>query len=165
MDYQKYIDAAQENIEESKKLFKKLKKKKKVDALFHDKHDNAFEEIDCLNCGNCCKTTSPIFRDVDIRRLAKRLRMKDSQFIDDFLRIDGDNDYVLKSSPCFFLDEDNSCSVYKDRPNACKEYPHTNRKRMNQLLDLTIKNTEVCPAVAKIVEEIRVGGVFKKNPL
>lgn len=159
MEYQEYIDAANLNSEANKNLFKKLKKKKKVDEYFHDKHEEAFEEINCLNCANCCKTTSPIFRDVDIKRLAKHMRIKDSQFVDDFLRIDSDNDYVLQSSPCYFLNEDNTCSVYKDRPNACKEYPHTNRKRMSQLLDLTLKNAEVCPAVAKIVEQIREGGI------
>jgi Fe-S-cluster containining protein len=156
MEYQEYIDKAKLHEEESKALFTKLKRKKKVDSYFHDKHEEAFEEIECLNCANCCKTTSPIFRDVDIRRLAKKIKIKDSQFVDDLLRIDSDNDYVLQSSPCYFLNEDNTCSVYKDRPNACKEYPHTNRKRMSQLLDLTLKNAEVCPAVAKIVEQIRV---------
>lgn len=159
MEYQDYLEEAKSHQEENKNVFSKLKKKKKVDGYFHDKHEAVFEEIDCLKCANCCKTTSPIFRDVDIKRLSKHLRVKESQFINDFLYIDSDNDYVLKSSPCYFLNEDNTCSVYKFRPNACKEYPHTDRKNMHQILDLTLKNTEICPAVAKIVEQIRVKGV------
>lgn len=128
---------------------------RKLDDLFHEKHEKVFEEIDCLSCANCCKTTSPIFRDIDILRLSKRLRIKPADFVEEYLRIDEDQDYVLQSSPCPFLMDDNKCSVYEDRPKACREYPHTNRKRMAQILPLTMRNTLVCPAVSRIVEEIR----------
>lgn len=80
--------------------------------------------------------------------------MKENQFISAYLRMDEDSDYVLKQSPCTFLGSDNKCSIYEYRPLACREYPHTDRKNMHQILDLTQKNTEICPAVAQIVEEI-----------
>ncbi len=125
-----------------------------LDENFHKLHDQTFQKINCLTCANCCKTTSPIFRDVDIRRLSKRLRMSEAKFIDTYLKIDEDQDYVLQSSPCAFLGEDNYCNVYEDRPLACREYPHTNRKNMYQILELTRKNTEVCPAVSQIMFEM-----------
>jgi hypothetical protein len=71
------------------------------------------------------------------------------------LHIDEDKDYVLKSSPCPFLDRENYCSVYSDRPKACREYPHTNRKKIVQIMDLTYKNTLVCPAVLEMVEQMK----------
>ena len=107
--------------------------------------------MDCLSCANCCKTTSPIFRDADIRRISKHLRIKEGKFISDFLRMDEEQDYVLKSSPCSFLDNDNSCSIYDVRPLACREYPHTDRKNMFQVLEITAENSLICPAVARIV--------------
>jgi Fe-S-cluster containining protein len=70
------------------------------------------------------------------------------------LRLDEDSDYVLKQSPCTFLQDDNTCSIYEIRPLACREYPHTDRKNMHQILDLTEKNILICPAVSKIVNEI-----------
>ena len=77
---------------------------------------------------------SPIFRDSDIKKLAKRFRVKTHQFIDSYLKTDSDGDYVLRTAPCPFLwEDDNTCSVYEDRPLACKEYPHTNRKNMYQI--------------------------------
>lgn len=142
---------------ENKKFLLGLKKKdpRRVDTIFHQLHDAVFEELDCLTCANCCKTTSPIFYQNDIERVAKALRMKPGDFIEKFLRIDEDKDYVLKSSPCPFLDEDNYCKVYDDRPKACREYPHTDRKKMTQIMDLTYKNTLVCPAVLEIVERMK----------
>ncbi|MBM3178289.1 MAG: YkgJ family cysteine cluster protein [Bacteroidetes bacterium] len=128
---------------------------RRIDDLFHDAHEQVFSETDCLQCANCCKTTSPIFYQTDIERVAKALRMKPGLFIDKYLRIDEDGDYVLKSSPCPFLDAENYCSVYHDRPKACREYPHTDRKKITQIMDLTLKNTLVCPAVLQIVERVQ----------
>lgn len=144
--------------QQTQKLFQQLKKTKPkdLDDTLQDLHDEEFETRDCLKCANCCKTTSPIFYDRDVERASKRLRMKPSQFIEKYLRVDEDKDYVVKSSPCPFLDYENYCTIYEDRPTACREYPHTNRKRFYQILDLTLKNTSVCPAVFNIVEKLKV---------
>ena len=145
---------------DNKKLFQKLKKQKpaNLDKVIHGLHQEVFEKTDCLSCANCCKTTSPIFYQKDIERLAKYFRITPSRFIEKYLHIDEDNDYVLNSSPCTFLGADNYCSVYDSRPTACREYPHTDRKKIHQILDLTLKNTFICPAVYNIVER------FKRTP-
>jgi len=152
MKYQEEFEKADERKEDISKAFTKWKRKhpKKLDEVFQAKHDEVFLEMDCLNCANCCKTTSPIFRDVDIKRISKKRRVSEAQFVNEYLQKDMDNDWVLKTSPCAFLMDDNSCEIYDYRPLACRDYPHTNRKKMFQVLDLTIKNIDVCPAVAKI---------------
>lgn len=157
MNLSSFNEKAKSQSRENRELLNKLKRKppRHLDDIFHEAHDNAFEEIDCLACANCCKTTSPIFYEKDIDRLAKRLRIKPGEFIDKYLRIDEDKDYVLQKAPCPFLDHENYCMVYEDRPTACREYPHTDRKNMHQILDLTYKNTLVCPAVLQIMEEIK----------
>jgi len=141
----------------NKKFLNALKKgnPRLVDDAFHEKHEEVFAEVDCLQCANCCKTTSPIFYTTDIDRAARSLKIKPGEFVEKYLRIDEDRDYVLKSSPCPFLDAENYCSIYEDRPKACREYPHTNRKKMIQIMDLTYKNTLVCPAVLKMVERLK----------
>ena len=150
-------DASRKAAPETKKLFAKLKKSnpRNLDEITHALHDEVFERVDCLVCANCCKTTSPIFTDKDIERLAKHLRIKPSRFSSEYLHLDEENHYVLNAAPCPFLGNDNYCSVYEARPNACREYPHTNRKKFYQLLNLSLKNTEICPAVYEIVEELK----------
>lgn len=156
MDLEQHIKHALAEKETYIKWVKKAKKmnSRSLDNDFHSMHATVFQKIDCLSCANCCKTTSPIFRDVDIRRLAKRLRLSESKFIVAYLKTDEEGDYVLKQSPCAFLGDDNYCSVYEDRPLACREYPHTDRKNMYQILDLTRKNMEVCPAVSVIMQQL-----------
>ncbi|MDD3723497.1 MAG: YkgJ family cysteine cluster protein [Lutibacter sp.] len=154
---------AKEKYLETKKYFEKLKKRtpKNLDFVMQELHESEFKRTDCLTCGNCCKTTSPIFTEKDIQRIAKYVKMKEHLFISTYLERDIDDFYVLKTAPCSFLDlNDNRCSIYDVRPKACNEYPHTNRRKFIQLTNLTLKNTEICPAVYNIVEALK-----KKLPL
>lgn len=157
IDLEKFKRTATGKAAENKKFLKGLSKldDNRLDDVFHETHEEVFATTDCLTCANCCKTTSPIFYQTDIERVAKSLKMKPGDFIEKYLRVDEDKDYVLKSAPCPFLGPDNYCSVYESRPRACREYPHTNRKKMSQVLDLTYRNTLVCPAVLEIVERIK----------
>ncbi|MDP2388642.1 MAG: YkgJ family cysteine cluster protein [Bacteroidota bacterium] len=157
MNLEEFRKQSQTLKDQNKQFLSRLKKAnpRKLDSDFHEAHSNAFDRIDCLTCANCCKTTSPIFKQKDIENVAKHIRISPSQFIDKYLHLDKDNDYVLNSAPCPFLDGDNYCLIYESRPTACRGYPHTNRKKMFQLLDLTYKNTLVCPAVLDIVEQLK----------
>jgi len=148
---------AKDKHTENKKFFIKLKKKtpKNLDYIMQELHEEEFEKTDCLTCANCCKTTGPLFTDKDVSRIAKSFRMKDHQFIEQFLRGDEDNDYVLKSVPCTFLGADNYCSIYDVRPKACREFPHTDRKKFQQISNLTLKNVAICPAAFNIVEKMK----------
>ena len=157
MDLAHHKEQSKLKCKENKRFFKNLKKikPKVLDKIIHPLHDEVFEYTNCLECANCCKTTGPLFTDKDINRISKQLRIKPSVFTEKYLRIDEDRDYVLQSVPCTFLGEDNYCSIYDVRPKACREYPHTNRIKQSQLLKLTERNIEVCPAVYDIVEKVK----------
>lgn len=155
MDLDNFLKLSKTEYVDHKVLLKKLKKSKGkwLDKAFSSAHEEKFKKIDCLQCANCCKTTSPIFLQTDIERLAKVFKMRASEFIDAYLYMDEEGDYVLQSNPCPFLNEDNTCLVYEERPKACREYPHTNRKNMRGILNLTLQNTLVCPAVFEIFQD------------
>jgi len=142
------------------RLFSKLRKRRSSgdDLLVAEVHDEVFSGIDCLDCANCCKTHSPLFTQRDIERISKHLKQQPSQFVSEYLVVDEDGDWVFHTTPCPFLANDNKCSIYDMRPQACREYPHTNRKKLYQIEDLTLKNAEICPAVTKIldIEEKRI---------
>ena len=131
------------------------KKPKNLDEQFHLLHHEAFELFNCLNCANCCSSISPIITQPDLERLARHLKIKPSEFLQKYLLMDEDGDFVFRQTPCPFLGSDNYCSVYESRPKACREYPHTDRKKMIQILNLTQKNCEYCPVVYEIVEELK----------
>ncbi len=147
---------AQKTEPDSKLFFNKHKKKlEKADHLVHALHREAFSKIDCLNCANCCRTLGPAIYDKDIEKMAKSLRIKPSEVVTNYLKKDEDGDYVFQSMPCPFLMPDNYCSIYENRPKACREYPHTDRKKFYQIFKLTVKNTYTCPVAYEVIEEIK----------
>jgi uncharacterized protein len=145
------------NRAETSNFIRKLKKKKpkNLDSLVHVLHDEAFSEFSCLDCANCCKTIGPRLNEKDIDRLAKHLKMKPQNFMEQYVEKDEDHDFVFRDHPCPFLLNDNYCMVYESRPKACREYPHTDRSRFIQILDLSHKNCETCPVVYDIFDHLR----------
>lgn len=143
--------------QETTSFTKKLRKKrpKNLDSVVKDLHDEAFLHFDCLDCANCCKTIGPRLTYKDIERLSKHLKLKISDFMDQYIITDEDDDFIFKDHPCPFLMSDNYCMVYESRPKACREYPHTDRKRFYQILQLSHKNCETCPVVFEIFEELK----------
>jgi Fe-S-cluster containining protein len=119
-----------------------------------DLHETAFEKIDCLSCGNCCKGYSPRFKTPDIKRISKVLGLRESVFIDKYLTIDQEGDYVLISKPCPFLGDDNFCSIYEDRPSDCKRFPYSDEDVFIKRQVLTLKNSSFCPAVYFVLEKL-----------
>jgi uncharacterized protein len=119
-----------------------------------DLHEEAFSKIDCLQCANCCKTFSPRFKTPDIKRISKYLGMKESQFIETYLRVDEEGDYVVKSSPCSFLGADNYCSIYEERPSDCQRFPYTDEDVIIKRQPLTLKNSSFCPITYYVLERL-----------
>jgi Fe-S-cluster containining protein len=148
---------AREKQKENKQFLQKLQTKKgrglekKLPAL----HDEAFSHIDCLQCAGCCKTISPRFKTPDIKRIARHLKMKESAFIEHYLRLDEDGDYVVQRSPCPFLGQDNYCSIYEVRPGDCRNYPYTDSIDLIKRPRTTYLNTTICPAVYFVLERLK----------
>lgn len=117
-------------------------------------HDEAFSHIDCLSCAGCCKSYSPRFKTPDIKRISKHLKLKESVFIESYLRIDADGDYVVKSTPCAFLGEGNLCSIYDVRPSDCARFPYTDEDVLLRRQAITLKNAEFCPAVFYVLDKL-----------
>ncbi|EMC13379.1 YkgJ family cysteine cluster protein [Streptococcus mutans] len=157
IDIGKYHQLALQKQKEHRKFLATLKKKapKNLDKIVQEVHTEVFREIDCTKCANCCKILGPLFTESDISRIAKHFRMRLPVFEDMYLRVDEDNDKVFKSMPCPFLGEDNLCFIYDIRPKACREFPHTDRKKIYQINHLTIQNTLICPAVYLFVEKLQ----------
>lgn len=157
MNLEKLKIEASKKYAENKKFLSKVKAKtpKNLDDTMYDLHEAAFSRIDCLECANCCKTTSPIFLPKDVERIAKHLKMRPADFTSKYLHLDEDGDYVHNGAPCPFLGADNYCAIYDVRPKACEGYPHTDRKKAAQLFSKTLENTKICPAVFEIVEQLK----------
>ena len=141
----------------NKTFFKNIKpgKANEIDKIFHRVNSEVFSHTNCLECANCCKTLGPRLTERDIRQISKTLNIKASEFEQKYLRIDEDGDAVFKTMPCPFLGNDNYCSIYKQRPKACTDYPHTHQPEILRKSKIAIINSFTCPAVFEILEEVK----------
>lgn len=118
-------------------------------------HEEAFEQVDCLSCANCCKNYSPRFKTPDVKRIARYLGMRESVFIDTYLKVDEEGDFVVKSSPCPFLNlNDNTCTIYDERPSDCRRFPYTDEDIIIKRQNLTLKNAGFCPITYYVLEKL-----------
>lgn len=123
---------------------------KKQDSL----HEEAFAKLDCLKCANCCSQYSPRFKTPDIKRISRLLGMRESVFIETYLKVDEDGDYVLQQLPCPFLESDNQCKIYDNRPSDCRRFPYTDEDVLFKRPALTLKNTHFCPITYYVMERL-----------
>lgn len=136
-----------------KRLLQKADKNKILKQL-PDLHEEAFSKIDCLQCANCCKNYSPRFKTPDIKRISKHLKLRESEFIDKYLIVDEDGDFVANTKPCPFLGADNHCSIYQQRPSDCHRFPYTDEDVFFKRPQLTLKNSSFCPITFFVLEEM-----------
>lgn len=153
-EYQHILERFRRNRKSYLAILKELGQlnHKTCDALMSDLDEKAFEEIDCLQCANCCRGTGPLLKSKDIDRLAKSCRQSVGAFMQNYIRNDEDGDFVFQQMPCPFLESDNYCNVYSERPEACSEYPHSRMRHFNSYMPMHIKNLSICPALVRMLE-------------
>jgi len=142
-----------ENQKKYKQFLQRADKNKVLKQL-PQLHEEAFSKIDCLSCAACCKNYSPRFKTPDIKRISRHLKMRESELIDTYLKLDEDGDYVVKQTPCPFLGADNFCSIYEVRPSDCERFPYTNEDVLIKRQQITLKNSSFCPIVYYVLEKL-----------
>ncbi len=158
-----FKEIARSKRKENKKFFARLhgQDPKRLNEQFHAIHEEVFAKTDCLTCARCCRATGPLLTKQDIGRISKKQGMKPADFEKQYLRVDEDGDWVMKSVPCPFLELDtNKCTIYEYAPKSCRQYPHTDHSNMKSILGLTETNVRHCPAVFEIVERMKQSAQF-----
>lgn len=151
------MDPWQKEAKEHQKQYKQMLERGNKNNMLRalpKLHDEAFSKIDCLQCANCCKNYSPRFKQPDIKRIAKALRIKEGELVARYLELDKEGDYVSRTKPCPFLAEDNTCNIYDDRPSDCARYPYTDEDVLIKRVSLTLMNATVCPATHYVMEKL-----------
>jgi len=155
-EYELLLEKSRERNEFIKRQMKYLGKFniKNFDHVVADYDEEVFAEIDCLKCGNCCRTIGPKMSGTDIKRACKAIGMDPQKFMDEDLSRDEDLGWMCKTMPCPFLRDDNACDVYEVRPNDCDDFPYMRERGIQKALGRLAFNTEFCPAAYLIAEKI-----------
>ena len=128
---------------------------KELDALVQETTDAVWEQIDCTTCAHCCRAYEIVVDDKDIRRLADRFKITVQQFARKYVTVEADKSKRFSAVPCPFLGDDNRCTVYEDRPQACRDYPYLHKDGFRQRTLSMIENAESCPIVFNVWERLK----------
>ena len=142
---------------ERQKLYKQFLQRPDKNAVLKQLpalHEEAFANVDCLKCANCCKNYSPRFKTPDVKRISKYLKMRESDFIEKYLKVDEEGDFVAKTLPCPFLGDDNYCTIYDQRPSDCHRFPYSDEDVFIKRPQLTQKNSTFCPITYFVLEKL-----------
>lgn len=158
MDLQKFGKKAAKNKAKLKKFLKKLDKivPEGMDALVAEENVKVWQEVDCLQCANCCKTMTPTYKKEDIKRISAHLGMTPKAFKAKWLYQEEDSgDWMNTTTPCQFLLDNNMCSIYEVRPEDCAGFPHHTKEDFDAYNDMYIQNITRCPATYKLVSKVK----------
>jgi len=136
---------------------------KELDKIAQETTEEVWKQIDCLACGNCCRTLQIVVDDNDIQRLAQRLKMTPQQFSRQYVQTAPDRTKHFISTPCSFLGADNRCSVYEDRPQACRDFPYLHAADFRSRSLMMIANTATCPIVFNVWQQLKARFKFGRK--
>lgn len=126
------------------------------------------EQINCLECGNCCRVATAKLAQRDVEKLTKFLGLTLAQFRREYTVMTEDEGLILKRDEvtgCVFL-SGNECTVYEARPGSCEDFPHVVRgagslqSRMWAFIDRAC----YCPIVYNTMEAWKVNEEFSPKP-
>ncbi len=143
--------------------FLKGKDDKKIDKKVFQLNETVAAQIDCTQCGNCCRGLMISVEKADAARLSQHLAIDEEAFEKNYLEKSGESDEaIFNAIPCHFL-KGNKCSVYEARPQACRDFPHLHKPGFIFRLFSVIANYGICPIVFNVVEELKKETGFARN--
>lgn len=127
----------------------------KLDSEAVEAYREAVKEVDCRDCGRCCREILVVFDREDAKRLASASGSDEAGFIEKHLFYYKAHDvYLLNSSPCPFQ-EGNICIYYGERGRACREFPYLETRLFHEVYKYLLQGYFICPVICRVVERIK----------
>ena len=157
----KIVAEKKEEENEAFRYYLKNRDSGKIDVRVHRINRSIAPRIDCTLCGNCCRSLMINVTVTDIERLAMQLEKSTQEIQDRYLEEGTEKGCIVKQIPCFFLD-DKKCTVYENRFESCREFPHLHKPGFTSRLFSIMMSYSMCPIVFNVVESLKDELGFKR---
>ena len=147
---------------DSFRIFFKQQDVAAVDKAVHEINDRITPQIDCTQCGNCCKSLMINITLEEADNLAVQLDISLPILKKKYIEESSQGQLVMNTIPCHFL-AGTSCSIYENRFTECREFPHLHKDNFNSRLFGTLQYYAMCPIIFNVVEELKGRLGFKKE--
>ncbi len=126
------------------------------------------EQIDCTQCGNCCRSLHVYVTSEDVERLADGLHTSVENVKEEYVDLNNPKKVgewgKFKAHPCAFL-KGNLCSVYAHRPDSCRTYPGLT-PHFRWILEDIIDGAAICPIIYNVLDAMvkKVDALYEQVP-
>jgi uncharacterized protein len=126
-----------------------------LDSIVHRRYDDVANQIDCCECGNCCREVIPLLHGSDVARLASGLNLSEAETTSRFLFPgEAEGTFTFNKKPCPLL-AGKLCTVYESRPGDCRSFPHLHKEEFIFRLIQAVENCSICPIVFNVFERLK----------
>lgn len=156
------IDKEEEN--DRFRIYLKQQDRDFIDSIVHPLNDTITPQIDCTQCGNCCKSLMINVTTREAEVLATRLQLSLAAVKEKYIEESDQGQLIMNTIPCHFL-SGSSCSIYEDRFSECREFPHLHKPHFTGRLFGTMMYYGMCPIIFNVVEQLKVAVNFNAGEL
>jgi len=163
LDLEKIKRLAERNEENNWRFraFLKFGDDHKIDRIVHGLYQEISRDIDCTQCGNCCRELRPLLAKKEVKLLANFINIPEDEFREHYTEVDhNDKKTRLRETPCAFL-KDKKCTVYECRPADCRSFPHLHKRDFTARLINVLQNYSICPIVFNVYEQLKIEMRFR----
>ena len=126
------------------------------DHLFREIGEYVESQIDCRQCGACCRETYVDVTAAEIAVIAEFLGTSVENAVHQYTMEDPSDHHVIlrhTGGGCTFLDG-NVCMIYGVRPGPCHHFPHINSSShtLGSRMESVVRRTGYCPIVYNTLE-------------
>lgn len=113
------------------------------------------DSFPCEMCGRCCCQPTIVVRPEEIDRIATAGGIPIYDFLKDYLVQTSDGRFLFKkTNPCAFLGKDRRCTIWKDRPGICDDFPYGVSMFMSRVyLALTNPDADIMDLISYMDDE------------
>lgn len=136
------------------RAFVKNQDSKYVDSIVHELNNNISPQIDCTECGNCCKSLMVNVTPAEAERLSDHLCISLADMKAEFIEESEQGQLIMNTIPCHFL-SGTRCSIYVHRFTECRDFPHLHKDSFSTRMFGLLIHYASCPIIFNVIEELK----------
>jgi uncharacterized protein len=125
-----------------------------IDTIVQTLNDKIAPQIDCTQCGNCCKSLMINVTENEATNVAAALQQTIETFKANYIEESLQGKLIINTVPCVFLHQ-NKCTIYQDRFNECREFPHLHKPHFIKRLFGILYSYQICPITFNVIESLK----------
>lgn len=148
------LAACREEENDHFRAFLEARDSEVTDSMVFSLQEAVTEQIDCRQCGNCCKSLMIVVTEDELKKVAAITHSTPNDFKSQHLAEGLSGKLIMNSMPCHFL-SDRQCTIYDHRFAGCREFPALHLPGFTARFFTVQMHYARCPIIFNVVELLK----------